>query len=518
MLGRGAFSALVNGLDSLAPMRTVQLCALAGLATTLGTQAAWAQHRSQPNLIVILADDLGYGDLGSHGQQRIATPALDRFAAEGLRLTQFYSGGPTCAPSRDSLLTGLRTGNRDAIHHSLRQSDRTIADELRHAGYATAAVGKWGLGEVGDEGHPNRQGFDYFYGYLSARHAHNFWPDHLFENDQRVPLDNEVVYHEELRGEYATKRVDYAPTLLLAKAKDFVRRHESRPFFLFFAPNLVHANSELEAGAGDGVLVARYVDKPWPEGQKGYASMVTLLDTQVAELMQLLQDLELDRDTLILFTSDNGPHKEGGSDPAFFASTAGMRGEKSTLYEGGIRVPMLARWPDRIRAGSVSHALFGAWDVLPTLLDAAGASASEHTDGVSFLPANAAPEELPRGHDHLYFEQHHWHSIQAVRTARWKAILTRKLWSNTELYDLTEDPQESRDVAGDHPEVVAELEAIMKREHLDWAHHPLGMDWKNATRTYLGWLRRETWFQLSALGLAITIAVFAVRRRLSARA
>jgi arylsulfatase A-like enzyme len=475
-------------------------------------------ERLQPNIIIVVADDLGYGDLGSYGQTRVSTPELDAMAAEGVRFTRFYAGGPLCAPGRDSLVTGLHTGhtrNRHDHHLALTDATPTLAEIARRAGYATGAVGKWGLGGTGTDGHPNRRGFDFFYGYLDAHEAHNYWPDHLYENESRVALRNVATRFAKQEATLTEEPVDYAPDLLLARAEAFVRDNQHRPFLLYFAPNLVHANSEFETIMGDGGLYNRYNARDWPDAQKAHASMITYLDEQMGKLLALLRALSIEQDTVVFFTSDNGPHAEASVDPAFFDSTAGLRGHKGDLYEGGLRVPLLAWWPGRIQPG-VDDGLWAAWDLLATTAQLAGVRRVEGTDGISMLPSllgesTEASDSAP--HPYLYWEQYSWHATQAVLKGRWKAIRTHALEERFELYDLDLDPQELRDVSQIEPAVVAELTAIMDREHEPWSEAPLGVDWKRAFRHFVGWVHRQLWFRLAALALAISGAGLAWRRR-----
>src|SRR5687768_12674422 len=295
------------------------------LALNLESPAATA---TKPNIIFIMADDLGYGELGSYGQRKIKTPNLDRMAREGMRFTRFYAGSTVCAPSRSVLMTGQHTGhttvrgnaggtNRTA--QTLRSHDVTVAEVLKSAGYRTGLIGKWGLGMPRDEGHPNRQGFDYFFGYLSQLHAHNHFPDHLWRNSEKVPLPNRIVPLGEDGAGYATNAVRFAGDLFAEEVLDFIDRSTNQPFFLYFCPVVPHANNERKKALGNGMEVpdfGPYKDEPWEDALKGHAAMVTRLDADIARIRQHLRVAGLEKDTLIIFTSDNGPHKEGGQDPS----------------------------------------------------------------------------------------------------------------------------------------------------------------------------------------------------------
>ena len=434
------------------------LAAAAGPALAAGVLRAETPRR-KPNIIFILADDLGYGDLGCYGQQKIRTPNIDRLAAEGLRFTQCYAGSTVCAPSRCVLMTGLHTGRtriRGNDLNPLLPEDVTVAEVLRAAGYATGLVGKWGLGEPDTTGVPNRQGFDSFFGYLNQRHAHNYYPDYLWRNEEKAPLANAVV-----KG-VATKRVQYAQDLFADEALAFVERSKDKPFFLYYAVTIPHANNEAGKAGMEVPSDEPYSGQDWPQNEKNFAAMVTRLDTDVGRLMARLKALGLDDDTLVFFTSDNGPHREGGHNPDFFDSSGPLRGIKRDLYEGGIRVPMIVRWPGVVPAGKTSDHVWAFWDFLPTAARLAGAETPTGLDGLSVLPALGG-EEAP-AHEYLYWEFHEKGGKRAVRMGDWKAVhLATK--GKTELYNLRDDLGETRDVAAAHPDIVARLEAVMESAH-----------------------------------------------------
>jgi uncharacterized sulfatase len=461
------------------PLVSIAFAVWCGL---LALQPAWGQDdRRPPNIILILADDLGYGDLGCYGQQLIETPRLDQMAAEGLRLTQYYAGSTVCAPSRCVLMTGLHTGhchvrgNGGGRAGALREQDTTVAELLNEAGYATAICGKWGLGEPSrgmHQGMPNRQGFDYFYGYLNHTHAHNYYPDVLWKNAERVPLRNVVTHVPQPNspGGYATKKVEYSPDLVREEALRFVREHHDRPFFLFWSVTIPHANNEATKALGDGQEVPEYgayADKPWPNPDKGQAAMISRMDSDIGQLMALLKELGIDEHTLALFTSDNGPHHEGGQDPERFDPNGPLRGYKRDLYEGGIRVPLVARWPGTVPPGGVSDHIAYHGDVFATIAEIAGQPNSDKLDSISMLPTLCGNADEQRSHEYLYWEFYEQGSKQALRQGNWKAVRMPMHSGKTELYNLAEDIGEMNDVADQNPDVVQKLEDFM-----DSAHEP----------------------------------------------
>jgi len=453
--------------------------ALAGGAAAAalgGSPGAKAERsRRKPNIIFILADDLGYGDLGCYGQEVIQTPHLDRMAAEGMRFTQCYAGSTVCAPARCALMTGLHTGHcliRGNKRVPLRPRDVTVADVLQEAGYTNGLIGKWGLGNEDTTGIPREQGFDYFFGYLDQVHAHNYYPEYLWRNEERVPLPGNVEIEPQVSGE----RTTYSHDLLTEEALQFVRRHQADPFFLYLAYTIPHANNERGNVKGDGMEVpdyGPYADKDWPDPQKGHAAMITRMDRDIGQLFDTLRALGLDDDTLVIFSSDNGPHREGGADPEFFNSRGGMRGIKRDLYEGGIRVPTLARWPGRVPAGVSSDQVWAFWDFLPTAAALAGGTAPEGIDGISMLPALLGRDDAQQQHEHLYWEFHEGGFKQAVRMGDWKAVRPGTD-EPVELYDLAEDPGETRDLAAAHPEHIARANGLFQTSRTESEHWPVG--------------------------------------------
>ena len=446
---------------------------LGGMLPRASSAASEESKRKRPNIVFILADDLGYGDLGCYGQELIWTPCLDRMAAEGMRFTECYAGSTVCAPSRCCLMTGLHTGHalvRGNARVPLRPEDLTVAEALKSVGYKTALIGKWGLGEPDTTGIPNRQGFDYFFGYLNQGRAHNYYPEYLWRNEEKVPLEGNVESDKQ-RG-VSVECKTYSHDLFTREALEFLEREKDGPFFLYLAYTIPHANNERGRFKGDGMEVpgyAPYDDKPWPAPQKGHAAMISRMDRDIGALFQKLQELGIDENTIVLFSSDNGTHKEGGADPDFFKSSGPLRGFKRDLYDGGIRVPGIARWPGKIKAGAVSGHAWAFWDFLPTAAELAGAKTLEGIDGVSIVPALLGKEQEKR--EFLYWEFHERGFTRAVRMGKWKGV---SLGPNKplELYDLSSDIGETNNVAADHPDVVARIEECLKTARTDSEHWP----------------------------------------------
>jgi len=427
----------------------------------------------KPNIIYIMADDLGYGDLGCYGQEKVRTPHIDRLAAEGMRFTDHYSGSTVCAPSRCSLMTGLHTGhtyirgNREVQpegQHPIPADSVTVARLLREAGYVTGATGKWGLGPPGSEGDPINQGFDYFYGYNCQREAHFYYPEHLWENDRKILLEENREGGKETFGH----------DLIAEKTLDFIRRNSDHPFFLYVPFTIPHAEivvpedslAEYQGAFPETPYVgSHYGSQETPRA--AFAGMVTRMDRDVGRIRVLLEELGIAEDTLIIFTSDNGPHLEGGHDPRFFRSSGPLRGFKRDLYEGGIRVPMVAWWPGTIAAGTLSDHPSAFWDFLPTVCDIAGTDPPAEGDGISYLP-ELLGEGDQREHEYLYWEFHEQGRKQAVRMGQWKGIrlnVRSDPDGPVELYDLDTDVAEEHDVAAAHPGIVQEIRQIMVEAH-----------------------------------------------------
>ena len=459
----------------------------AGAAAALGRRAAAAQPtRRPPNIVYVLADDLGYAELGCTGQKWIKTPHIDRIAAEGMRFTQHYSGSPVCAPARCMLMTGKHSGHAhirsngnpkgpevDRLRkqygcqfpgqHPIPADEVTVAEVLKQRGYATGAMGKWGLGHWGTTGDPNRQGFDLFYGFNCQVHAHSHYPRYLWRNGKKEALPGN---DRTLDGQ------TYSQDKFIEVALDFVRENKSRPFFLYLPFTIPHLSiqvpeaslAEYKAKIPEAEYKHRgYLKHPFPRA--GYAAMITHMDRGVGQVMKLVKQLGLDDNTVIMFASDNGPtyNRLGGSDSDFFKSAGVFRGLKGSVYEGGIRVPLVARWPGRIKPGAVSHLPCAFWDVMPTLCDLTGATPPKGIDGISFAPTLLGRGEQ-KTHAYLYWEFPAYGGQQAVRLGDWKGV-RQKLFRGpikTELYDLKADPGETNDVAAQHPDVVKRIEQILR--------------------------------------------------------
>jgi arylsulfatase A-like enzyme len=460
----------------LPPVVELAILVLGWLGVAWATEGAIAAETRLPNIILILADDLGYGELGCYGQRVIETPRLDRLAAEGMRFTDFYAGSTVCAPSRCVLMTGLHTGharvrgNGAAQITSLKKQDLTVAKLLKQAGYATALCGKWGLGELpGSEGLPNNQCFDHFFGYLNQTHAHNYYPEFLWRNTEQMPLGNIVSKpNPSSPGGWATKKVAYSADLITDDAVRFVEANHDKPFFLYWATTIPHVNNEARAATGDGHEVPGYgiyADRPWPNPDKGHAAMITRLDADVGRLLDTLDRLGIADNTLILFTSDNGPHREGGLDRRLFQPAGPLRGSKRDLYDGGIRVPLIARWPAKIAAGAVADHISYHGDLLATVAEIVGQPAPPSLDSLSLLPTFTGQGEQME-HETLYWEFYEQGSKQAVRWRNWKAVRMPMVTGPIELYDLASDLGETNDVAAAHPDVVARLAGYMEAAHV----------------------------------------------------
>lgn len=455
------------------------------LISTLSLYATAQQQK--PNVIFILADDMGYGDLGVYGQQLMETPNIDRLAADGMRFTQFYAGTSVCAPSRASLMTGLHTGHSPIRgNYEIKPEgqlplpdDAFIMPEMfKKAGYTTGCFGKWGMGFPGSEGDPIKQGIDQFYGYNCQRQSHNFFPDHLWDNEKRVELNNT-----------ASQQNDYAPEMIQQRALSFMEANQSKPFFMYLSYTLPHA--ALQLPEGDPLLEyykkkfneqPKAVKKDWngigyqpqPYPHAAYAAMVSRLDNYVGAVLSKLKALGLDKNTLVVFTSDNGPHREGGNEPEFFNSSAGFKGIKRQLTEGGIREPMIISWPGKIKSGQVSAHIGAFWDFFPTFSAITGQPAPSNTDGISILPTLLKKGKQPQ-HSFLYWEFHEDGGRQAVRIGKWKAIkegVIKNPNAQIQLYDLTVDPQENSNLAAAQPDIVKQAAQIMEREHLEHKDFP----------------------------------------------
>jgi len=440
------------------------------------------RDRQLPNIVYILADDLGYGDLSCYGQTKFSTPNIDRLSRQGMLFRNHYTGCTVSAPSRSCLMTGLHTGHTPVRGNKnwkpegnwpLQGSSVTIAELLKTKGYTTGAFGKWGLGYIDTEGDPNAQGFDEFYGYNCQTLAHNYYPDHLWHNHEKILL------HEN----DSSRTGAYSPDLIHREALRFIENNKSKPFFLFYPTTIPHAElfakedyMNLFRGKLDPEKSFKGTDEgpnfrlgPYgsqPEAHAAFAAMVKELDDYVGEILALLEELGLDKNTIVLFASDNGPHLEGGADPDYFGSNGPLRGYKRDMYEGGIRTPLIVRWPGKVKENAVSDHISAFWDVMPTFAEIAGAEVPYKTDGISFLPALLGKKQ--KNHDYLYWEFHEQGGKVAVRMDNWKAVRLNAdigIQDSIELYDLSVDEGETNDIAASNPEIVDKMIGIMKEAH-----------------------------------------------------
>ena len=454
------------------PFRFVLFAAV--LAAVFGTtdRVRSADSGAKPNFVFILLDDAGYGDLSCYGQKKFKTPNIDRMAAQGLRFTDFYAGATVCAPSRCCLMTGLHgghafiRGNREVRpegQYPIPADTVTLPKLLKKAGYVTGAFGKWGLGAPGSEGDPMKQGFDEFFGYNCQRLAHNYYPAYLWHNSEKVPLDGKT----------------YSADLIMNRAMDFIRRHKDEPFFCYMPVTVPHASLHVpeESAAPFRKKFPQFEDKighyAGPDIKNPaacFAGMMTRLDGQVGQVLALLDQLGLSDQTLVMLTSDNGAHREGGHMPKFFDSTGPLRGIKRDLYEGGIRVPMIARWPGEIQPDTVTDFPAAFWDILPTLCQLAGAEIPPDIDGISLVPTLLGHPEAQKKHEFLYWEFPMQGGKQAVRMGPWKAVrlgVRKNPDAPIELYNLKEDIGETKNVAAEHPDIVAKMKEIMKTARVE---------------------------------------------------
>jgi arylsulfatase A-like enzyme len=467
---------------------------LAGGALAAASCASDKADKPLPNVVFILADDLGWGDLSCYGQELFETPNIDALAASGLRFTQCYSGTTVSAPSRSCLVTGTHSGHT-AVRGNvelppegqfpLPEGSQTFFNDLKSIGYTTGAFGKWGLGGVGSTGDPGNQGVDTFFGFNCQLLAHSYYPDHLWDNDSRVDL-------EDNRDDIPYGQGTYAPDLIHEKALKFLdeRASDGKPFFMWYPTTIPHAElivpedsiiqkyrgiypEKPYKGIDDGPYFRKggYVSQEYPHAT--FAAMVSRLDMYVGQIVDRLKELGLYENTVIMFASDNGPHKEGGHDPDFFNSNGPWRGYKRDVYEGGIRVPMIVSWPGHIAKGETDF-MCSFWDMMPTLRDLTGSASSEGMDGVSLLPLLKG-KKGQKEHDFLYFEFQELNGRQAVRKGPWKLVHMniRGDAPRFELYNLENDPGETEDLAAKMPEKVNELKVIMEESHIPNPDFPL---------------------------------------------
>jgi len=441
--------------------------------------SATAQKPTKPNIIFIFADDLGYGDIGCYGQQKIETPNIDKLAQKGMKFMQFYSGSTVCAPSRSSFLTGLHTGHtaiRGNVSYPpegqtpIPDSVITFANILQQNGYATAAFGKWGLGYITTSGDPNKKGFDLFYGYNCQSLAHNYYPDHLWNNHDRI--------------DFAAKDSSYSADIIHQQAIQYIKNSGEKPFFIYLPYTIPHGEVIVPHDSTYYHYIKKFKEQPVtakrmydgrPLGEyphASFAAMVSRLDKYVGEIVKLVEEKGIANNTLIIFTSDNGPHKEGGGDPDYFNSNGIYKGIKRDLYEGGIRVPFIAYLPGKIRSSVVDKPA-ALWDMYPTFLQMAGVSVKKNIDGISLVPTFFQTGKQKQ-HEYFYWEFHENDGRQAIRWGKWKAIklaVSKISDPAIELYDLDKDPQEINNIAAQNPDVVKKMAELFSKEHRydpDW--------------------------------------------------
>jgi uncharacterized sulfatase len=465
--------------------------ASAVMVGTVSIQAAPATNSPppaprRPSIIFILADDLGYGDLSCYGQTKFATPNLDRLAAEGMRFTSFYAGSTVCSPSRAALMLGQHTGHLNirgnGANTTVLANETTVAQVLQAAGYHTCLVGKWGLvNNENQPGVPQKKGFDEFVGFLNNSEAHNYYPEFLWRYDppnaaRAEPFDGKVQFPENGGG----RKGKYIPDLFTDAALNFVKNakpdqfNRYRPFFLCLNYTTPHANNEEFKRAGNGMQVptdAPYSNEPWSQIEKNKAAMIARMDADIGRFLAKLKELKIETNTVVCFSSDNGPHQEGGVDPKFFQSAGPFRGHKRDLTEGGIRTPLIVRWPAQIKPGQVTDFVSAFWDFLPTAADIAMTQTPKGIDGISLFPLLTGGAQTNR-HEYLYWEFHEHGFQQAIRMGDWKAIRPQA-GEKLELYDVKSDPGEKQDVAEKNPEVIAKLEKLFKEARTESDRWPM---------------------------------------------
>lgn len=449
-----------------------------------------------PNIIYILADDMGYGDLSCYGQKTLQTPNIDLLAAQGMKFTQHYAGATVCAPSRASLLTGKQPGRSSVRGNSppgqlIGDNEITIPQALKKAGYHSAVIGKWGVGHPPQPDDPLRTGFDEHLGYINMWHAHNFYPEFLYKNAQQVKLEGNITdWSHDYRKDMpegtgvAKEKKTYALSEFERETLAFIEKNQKNPFFLYLALNAPHANNEagyfLKDGMEvpmmqkDGELIPNYgafANKDWPNPEKGFATMMQIIDEMVGKVEAKLKELGLSENTVVIFASDNGPHQEGGHKVDFFDSNGSLRGAKRDLYEGGIRVPMIVKWPAKVKAGSTSDHQSAFWDILPTFCDIAGVDKPADIDGLSFAPTLLGETARQKKHPYLYWEFYELGGRQAVREGNWKYVKLNVRDETKavvrELYNLESDISESNNIIGQHPEIAERLDKQMKEAHTE---------------------------------------------------
>lgn len=442
----------------------------------------------KPNIIFIMADDLGYADIASFGQEHIQTPNLDRMASQGITFTQHYAGNTVCAPSRCSLMTGKHMGNAEVRGNAqdlprgqvpLTREALTVAEVLQQQGYRTALIGKWGLGVEGTTGDPLNQGFDSYYGYLDQVLAHNYYPEFLLRNGEKEMLRNKVIYQDSTKwhrgfASHSEEQIDYSHDLFTRESLDFLSEEHADPFFLYLALTVPHDNGEAPEGFRQEVPeLSPYQNKDWSREAKAYAAMITRMDKDIGRILDRLKEVGLDENTLVIFTSDNGPMTQVDF-TRFFNSNGALRGGKRDLYEGGIRIPFIARWPGKITPGSKNGHISAFWDFLPTACELSGAEIPKDIDGISYLPVLLGKEQAK--HEYLYWEFPEKGYSVALRKGRWKAVrkgMEENPDAPIELYDLDTDPGEKTNLVYRYPKIAEELTRLLVEAHTPSERFPM---------------------------------------------
>jgi arylsulfatase A-like enzyme len=438
----------------------------------------------KPNIIFLIADDAGYGDFGCYGQRIFNTPNIDRMASEGMLFTQHYSGSTVCAPSRSSLMTGQHTGHtfirgnkgvKPEGQYPIPDSLQILPELLKKAGYVTGGFGKWGLGGPGTEGDPLNQGFDEWFGYNCQSLAHNYYPEYLWHNKDTIFL----------HGNDNGGTLEFSHDIIHREALEFIEKNQDNTFFLFLPYTIPHAELLVPEDSLFKKYLGKFEETPYegvddgPRYRKGpygsqqypraaFAAMMERLDLAVGDILNKIDEVGIGDNTVFIFTSDNGPHLEGGADPDFFNSNGILRGYKRDLYEGGIRVPFIVRWPEKVQSGIKTGHISAFWDIMPTFCDIAGITTPENTDGISFLQT-LKQEGTQNKHSYLFWEFYEQGGKQAVRLDQWKGVrlnIKNQPDNPIELYNLFEDPEELNDISADHPDIVEKIELIMQEAHI----------------------------------------------------
>ncbi|MCF8262434.1 MAG: arylsulfatase [Melioribacteraceae bacterium] len=448
-------------------LKTTGMATVGLMAAQKANFASFSKSNKKPNVIYILADDLGYGDLSCYGQDKFKTKNIDKLANEGMRFTQHYSGSTVCAPSRCCLMTGFHSGHttirdnfdKNNARVSLRKTDVTVAKVLRDAGYKTGIIGKWGLGEPGTEGTPNKHGFDYWFGFLNQANAHSYYPEYIWRNEEK----------EHLPGNLNGDRKSYVHDLFTKEALNFIKNNKDEPFFLYLPYTIPHSDLDVPEDSLD-LYKGKYPEQPYKDDEfqtdsprAAYAAMISRMDKDIGEISKLLKKLNIDENTLVIFTSDNGPSPKNGGDPNYFNSSGPFKGGKRDLYEGGIRVPFIARWPGKINPNSFSHHVSTFWDFFPTMVELSESDYKGDTDGISFLPSLTGKSQ--KEHDYVYWEfTIKGESYQAARKDDWKILRSAKGY---EFYNLRYDPRELFEVSHLYEKEFSDLKLYLKTARQD---------------------------------------------------